>query len=319
MKIVFLDGYTTQKGDIDDSCLYSLGNYQMYDRTMPDQLEERVADADILITNKFVIDSNSLAHLPNLKYIVVAATGYNNIDINAVKDRNIPVSNVVAYSTTSVVQQAFASLLEVLNKPAYYHDQVRNQRWSSCPDFCFYDHSVRELSDMTLGIIGFGQIGSKMAAVAQAFGMNVLAYSRTEKTIPNIQFVTNLDQLWSNSDVISLHLPLSPQSKEMINTASLMKMKKNAILINTGRGPLIAEADLANHLKSHPVFTAILDVLTTEPPSAENPLVGLSNCHITPHIAWASAKARQNLVNGIAQNITEFLSGSWINRVYEAV
>ena len=319
MKIVFLDGYTTQKGDVDDSCLYGLGNYQMYDRTAPNQLADRAADADILITNKFVIDDNALSVLPNLKYIVVAATGYNNIDINAVKNRKIPVSNVKGYSTTSVVQQAFASLLEVLNKPTYYHDEVRKQRWSSCEDFCFFDHSIRELSDMTLGIVGFGQIGSKMAAVAQAFGMNVLASSRTQKSIPNVQFVSNLDQLWSAADVISLHLPLSPESKEMINTASLMKMKKNAILINTGRGPLIAEVDLANHLRSHPEFTAILDVLTHEPPSAANPLIGLSNCFITPHIAWASAKARQNLVNGIAQNISEFVGGSWINRVYEGM
>lgn len=317
MNIVFLDGFTTQRGDIDDACLYALGKYQMYDRTHVDQLAERAAVADILITNKFVIDQKALAVLPKLKYIVVAATGFNNIHLDAVKERKIPVSNVRGYSTTSVVQQVFASLLEVLNKPSWYFDQVNKQRWVNCPDFCFIDHSICELSTLTLGIIGFGQIGSKLAEVGLSMGMKVLAYNKSKKQAQGVVFTHSLDDLLLQADVVSLHLPLSDESRAMINQNTLAKMKGNAILINTGRGPLIDENELSQHLKANPAFTAILDVLTQEPPPVDHPLLGLPNCHITPHIAWASTKARQQLVNGIAQNIANFRKGVWENRIYE--
>ncbi|MBP9194728.1 MAG: D-2-hydroxyacid dehydrogenase [Saprospiraceae bacterium] len=316
MKIVFLDGYTTSPGDIDDSCLQLLGNYQMYDRTTLDQLEERAADAEVLITNKFVIDHNSLAKLPRVQYIVVAATGYNNIDIKAVRERGIKVSNVRSYSTSSVVQQAFASLLSVLNRPTHYFEAVRKSRWENSNDFCFYDHSIREVSGLTLGIIGPGQIGKKMAELGHAFGMNVLLYSRSGVSLPFAETSHLLPHVLASADVVSLHVPLSDDTREMINADSLALMKNNAILINTGRGALIREKELADHLKSHPAFTAILDVLTSEPPQAHHPLIALPNCYITPHIAWASAKARQNLVNGIAQNIEAYFRGEWINAIY---
>lgn len=316
MKIVFLDGYTTSPGDIDDSCLQLLGNYQMYDRTSLDQLEERAGDAEVLITNKFVIDHNSLAKMPKLQYIVVAATGFNNIDVKAVSERGIKVSNVRSYSTTSVVQQAFASLLSVLNRPAYYFDAVRQSKWENCKDFCFYDHSIRELSDLTLGIIGPGQIGKKMAQLGHAFGMKVLLYSRNNTSLAFAETSHLLPHVLSSADVVSLHVPLTEDTREMINADSLNLMKKNAFLINTGRGGLIHESELADHLKAHPSFTAILDVLTTEPPLPNHPLISIPNCFITPHIAWASAKARQNLVNGIAQNIEAFYRGEWINAIY---
>ncbi len=316
MKIVFLDGYTTLPGDIDDSCLQLLGNYQMYDRTTLDQLEERAGDAEVLITNKFVIDHNSLAKLHKVQYVVVAATGYNNIDIKAVGERGIKVSNVRSYSTTSVVQQAFASLLSLLNRPAHYFEAVRQSRWENCNDFCFYDHSIRELSDLTLGIIGPGQIGKKMAEVGHALGMKVLLYSRKDTSLPYAETSHLLPHVLASSDVISLHVPLSKDTREMINADSLALMKTNAILINTGRGGLIHEGELADHLKANTAFTAILDVLTTEPPQANHPLIDLPNCYITPHIAWASARARQNLVNGIANNIEAYLRGEWINAIY---
>lgn len=316
MKIVFADGFTTNPGDVDDNCLQRLGNYRMYDRTSPDQLAERAADAEILIVNKFVIDQNALAALSALRYIVVAATGYNNIHMNAVRTQNIPVSNVRSYSTTSVVQQAFASLLAVLNKPAYYFEQVKQGRWTQCPDFCFYDQPIRELSGMTMGIVGYGEIGSNMAAVALAFGMKVMAYTRSTKTAAGVQFTSSMEALFAQSDVLSLHLPLSPESENMINRHSLATMKKDAILINTGRGPLVNEQELADYLAANPGFTAILDVLRDEPPAGGNVLMDLPNCYITPHIAWASARARQNLLDGIARNIESFQKGEWINRIY---
>lgn len=316
MKIVFLDGYTTLPGDIDDSCLQVLGNYQMYDRTTPDQLEERAAQAEVLITNKFVIDHNVLAKLPNVRYIVVAATGYNNIDLKAVAEKGIKVSNVRSYSTSSVVQQAFASLLSVLNRPAHYFEAVRNSRWENGSDFCFYDHSIKEISDLTLGIIGPGQIGTRMAQVGYAFGMKVLLYSRSGTTLPFAESSHLLPHVLASSDVISLHVPLSDDTREMINADSLALMKTNAILINTGRGGLINEGELADHLKQNPNFTAILDVLTSEPPRQGHKLISLPNCYITPHLAWASAKARQNLVNGIARNIEAYQAGEWINAIY---
>ncbi|MBK8701417.1 MAG: D-2-hydroxyacid dehydrogenase [Saprospiraceae bacterium] len=316
MKIVFLDAFTTNPGDVDYGPLSSLGALEVYDRSSSEEAIERAKTAEVIIVNKFILDEIFLAASPSLKYIVVAATGYNNIDIDAVRKRNIPVSNVRSYSTTSVVQQVFASLLGVLNRPAHYMQEVKNGRWQASPDFCFYDHSIRELSGMIMGIVGFGQIGSSLAEVALAFGMEVRAFHRHAIHHKGVVRVNSIEDLFSSCDVISLHVPLAAETSQWVNKDKLSLMKEGSILINTGRGGLIDETALAQHLSQNPKNAAILDVLTAEPPKSGNCLVGLPNCYITPHIAWASAKARQNLIQGIVDNIGAYKNGQWINRVY---
>lgn len=315
MNIVFLDAGTLDFGDVSFNELEALGKLIKYDFTTQDEAISRVKDADILIVNKFKINADLLKQAPKLKYITVAATGYNNVDLSCTKEKNIPVSNVKGYSTTSVAQQLFAALLAVHNHAEYYFNEVNNKRWNQAKDFCFYDHSIEEIHGKTLGIAGFGEIGRHVADIASAFGMEVLVLQHKQRTSEKNYTIVDLDDLLKQSDVLSFHLPLNDNTREIIRAESLIKMKKNAILINTGRGPLINETDLAQHLSQNSDFKAILDVLSVEPPSNDNPLIGLPNCYITPHIAWASRQARQRLIHGLTNNIRSFQQGLVVNLV----
>lgn len=309
MKIIFLDAGTCDLGDVNFSSIEALGDFIKYDFTNLSDFQKRIADADILIVNKFKINKSTLTEAKKLKYIIVAATGYNNIDLSAVNEYQIAVSNVRAYSTNSVAQQVFASLLAVLNKSESYFHEVNKGRWKESLDFCFLDHSIEELAGKSLGIAGYGDIGKKIALIAQAFDMKVqiLQYKNLQLN-ENIQIVSK-EKFFESSDIITLHLPLNADTNHFINKKTLESMKEDAILINTGRGGLINEEDLMNHLLLNNRFKAILDVISLEPPRENNPLIGLPNAYITPHIAWASRQARQRLIEGIAENIKSFLKG----------
>ena len=316
MEIVFLDAFTTNtQGDVSFEPITSLGHCTFYDRTAPTEVIERCIEADIIITNKVVIDNEILSQLPQLKYIVVAATGFNNIDIQAAKSRQIPVSNVRGYSTDSVVQQVFASLLAVLNKPQYYDQAVKQGRWESSLDFCFLDHSIPSISSMTLGLIGLGAIGQKIKQVGEAFGMSVLTVS-SRNFMRNDEKYTPLDVVLGQSDIISLHCPLNHNTKQMVNVEFINKMKAGSILINTARGPILDDSAILQALNSGHLSHVILDVLQTEPPNKDHLLLHHENCFVTPHIAWANKSARQKLIDGIAHNISSFKAGRVENVVY---
>jgi glycerate dehydrogenase len=315
MKIVFLDAFTANPGDIHFNEIEALGDFYTYPRTRLAELAHRASDADIIITNKFRIDEDALRLMPNLKYIVVAATGYNNIDLDAVRNRHIPVSNVRGYSTESVVQHVFALILAIFNKIEYYDAQVKTGRWARTDDFCFYDQPILELAGKTMGIMGYGTIGQRVGQVAAAFGMKVIANVRTPKQVEGVQFV-DIDALFAQSDILSLHCPLTPATTAIINKENIKKMKKTAVLINTGRGGLINEADLFYALDHGLLAGAGLDVLTIEPPTLHHLLVNHPRCIVTPHIAWASQQARIQLVAGIAENINNFVDGKPSNLIY---
>lgn len=314
--IVFLDSFTSNPGDIYFDELVELGVFTAYDRTDLAQLESRAGHADIIIVNKFPINSQTLDKMPHLKYIVVAATGYNNIDIQTVTSKGISVSNVKGYSTESVTQHVFASILAINNKVEYYNNAVKEGRWSNCPDFCFFDQPIFELSGSTLGIIGYGAIGKRVGEVALAFGMKVLVYTRnTNQTKQaNLEFC-DLETLFSNADVLTLHCPLTEDTKEIVNKHNLSLMKPSAILINTGRGGLINEQALFYALDHGVIAGAALDVLIQEPPYHHHPLVLHPKAIITPHIAWASQNARQTLITSVAKNIRMFMDGQILNQV----
>lgn len=316
MKITFLDAATTDFGDIDLSGFKALGSFEAFDYTDLSQFEARLVETEILIVNKFKVDLEVIKKAPNLKYIIVAATGYNNIDLEAIKQTDIKLSNVKGYSTSGVAQHVFAAILSHLNKLHFYESEVKKGRWSLTRDFCFYDHTIEELEGKTIGIIGLGEIGKRVARIANSFEMKIL--SNTAYDIPpDMVYIekTSLELLLSQSDIITLHSPLSELTHKIINEVSLGKMKRNAILVNTGRGGLIDENALSIHLKKNEKFTAILDVLTQEPPSKENLLIGLPNCLITPHIAWASKESRQRLVNRIVENIASYKMGTILNKI----
>ncbi len=311
-KIVVLDGYGLNPGDLDWSALEKYGQLIVFDRTKEAEIVERAADADVILTNKVPIRSTVLAQLPKLTYIGVLATGYNIIDIDEAKKRGIVVTNVPGYSTSSVVQLTFALLLELCHRVQRHSDSVMEGKWSRSPDFCFWDYPLVELMDKTIGIIGFGDIGQKVADVASAFGMNIIGHSRTQTDQShrgNFQWGT-LDELLTQSDVVSIHCPLTPQTAGLINKDTLAKMKETAFLVNTSRGPLIVEEDLATALNEGRIAGAGLDVLSTEPPPAGNPLFTAKNCVITPHIAWATKEARVRLMNSVVNNLTAFLDGA---------
>jgi len=317
LKIVFLDSATLSIGDIDYKELSELGVVVYYDRTLPQDIVHRSKDADILITNKVVITDRILSNLPNLKYICVAATGYNNVDVIAAKQRSIPVSNVSGYSTNGVAQHVFALLLDVVHRVGGYNQQVSKGRWQSSLDFSFYDHSIFELKDKVLGIYGFGSIGRRVAELGQVFGMKVISHHKHPErdAMQDVTFLS-LEEIVEQSDVLSLHAPLSEGNKGIFDYNLLSKMKSKAILINTARGPLINEQDLAIILNENKISFACLDVLNEEPPKADHPLIGLRNCIITPHQAWATKESRQRLLEGLVANIKAFTSGSYIqNRV----
>lgn len=316
MKIVVLDGYGLNPGDLSWSGWESLGELKVYDRTSPSELLERSEGAEVLITNKTLITANDMALLPELKYIGVLATGYNVVDIDEAKARGIVVTNIPAYSTASVAQMVFAHILNITQRVGYYADENVRGRWTNNPDFCYWDTNLVELDGKKMGIVGYGNIGKATARIALAFGMEVLAYtSKEQKDLPQGVKKATLDELFAESDVISLHCPLTPDTKELVNANRLKTMKPNAILINTGRGPLINEQDLADALNEGRIAGAGLDVLSVEPSVAGNPLLSAKNCFITPHIAWATKEARTRLMDIAINNLRSYQEGNIINNV----
>ena len=316
MKIVILDGYTANPGDLSWQELEKLGSVTVYERTKPSETVARAADADIVLTNKVIISKEVIGQLPQLKYIGVLATGYNVVDIKAAHERGITVTNVPAYSTESVAQMVFAHLLTVTNRTEHYAIENRNSRWSSNPDFCYWDFPHMELSGKTFGIVGLGNIGLRVAQIARAFGMKVKALtSKAAETLPVGIEKASLEELLSAADVVSLHCPLTDNTHHLINADTLRLMKSTAILINTGRGPLIDDQAVADALAEGRLAAFCADVLTEEPPKADNPLLSQPNAFTTPHIAWASKEARIRLIQVATDNVRSFLNGKFQNVV----
>lgn len=316
MKIVVLDGYAANPNDLSWEDMQALGQLVVFDRTAPDQVLERSADADALLTNKVVLSAETLVQLPKLKYIGVLATGYNVVDTVAARRQGIVVTNIPAYSTDSVAQLTFAHMLNITNSVAHYADQNRQGRWSISPDFVYWDTPLIELSGKTLGIVGLGNIGMKVATIARTFGMDVFAYTSKNSTdLPIGIQKTTLDGLLAVSDVLSLHCPLNEQTHHLINAQTLKKMKRGAILINTGRGPLVDEQAVADALNDGQLLAYGADVMTQEPPTADNPLLKCQNAYLTPHIAWATYEARQRLMLIATSNLQAFIEGKPVNVV----
>ncbi|MDW8309896.1 MAG: D-2-hydroxyacid dehydrogenase [Verrucomicrobiales bacterium] len=309
MKIVVLDGFTLNPGDLSWDGLRALGECTIYDRTAPHETLARAAEAEIVLTNKVVLNREHLARLPRLRYISVLATGTNVVDLAAARERGIPVSNVPAYSTMSVAQATFALLLELTHHTGHHAQAVREGRWSRCPDFSFHDFPLIELAGLTLGIIGFGSIGRAVAEIAHAFGMSVLAHNPSPKPAPPWVRFTDLETIFRESDVVSLHCPLTPQTQSLVNATRLALMKPTAFLLNTSRGPVVDEQALAAALNAGRLAGAGLDVLSVEPPPPDNPLQGARNCIITPHYAWATGAARRRLMQVTIENVRAILAG----------
>jgi glycerate dehydrogenase len=311
MKIVFLDAFTANPGDQSWSEFEKLGECQIFDRTPVSEIVERAADAEIIITNKAPLSRETLFALPKLKYVGVVATGFNVVDVAAAKERGIVVTNVPGYGTPAVAQAVIAMMLELTNHTAHHAKTVREGRWSSCPDFCYWDFPIVELQGRTLGLVGFGDIGSAVARVALAFGMKVIA-ARRSWTVPPPEGVipATVDEVLEQSDVISLHCPLTDETRHLINADTLSRMKRSAFLINTARGPLVDEAALAAALNEGSIAGAAVDVLSSEPPPETNPLLQAKNCVITPHLAWASREARTRLIAEAAENVNAFINGA---------
>ncbi len=310
MKIVVLDGHGANPGDLSWAPLEELGSLTVYPRTTPDEVIDHAADADILITNKVILDKKVLSALKQLKYIGVFATGFNTIDIQEAKERGIVVTNIPAYSTDSVAQMTFAHLLNITNRVDHYADESRAGRWSRNPDFCYWDTALPELAGKTIGIVGLGHIGSEVARIAGAFGMNVFAYtSKNAADLPASIRKTTLDGLFAASDILSLHCPLTADTREMINKETLAKMRPGTILINVSRGALVNEQDVAEALESGQLGAYGADVMCEEPPAKTNPLFAQPHAYITPHIAWATVEARMRLMQIAAENIRAFING----------
>ena len=318
MKIIVLDGYGLNPGDLNWNGFEELGELTVYDRTSPSELMERAAGAEVLVTNKTLITAENIEALPELKYIGVLATGYNVVDIDAARAHGIVVTNIPAYSTASVAQMVFAHILNITQRVGYYANENRQGRWTKNADFCYWDTPLLELEDKIMGVVGFGNIGQATARIAQAFGMTVYVYtSKPQFALPSGMKKVELDELFAESDVVSLHCPLTPDTKEMVNAERLGKMKTSAILINTGRGPLVNEQDLADALNEGKISAAGLDVLSVEPSVEGNPLLSARNCFITPHIAWATLEARTRLMEIAVQNLKSYLNGQTIHNVAE--
>ena len=309
MKIVILDGFTANPGDLSWKGLEELGTLTVYDRTRPKETVARAADADIVLTNKVIISREVMAQLPQLKYIGVLATGYNVVDVETAHERGIIVTNVPAYSTESVAQMVFAHLLTVTNRTEHYALQNRQGRWTKNPDFCYWDFPHMELAGKTFGIVGLGNIGRRVAEIALAFGMQVKALtSKSADALPAGIEKADLETLLATSDVISLHCPLTDKTRHLINYETLQKMRPSAILINTGRGPLVDDQAIASALAEGKLAAFCADVLTEEPPKANNPLLSQPNAFITPHIAWATKEARSRLLQVAISNVEAFLN-----------
>ncbi|MEI3525548.1 MAG: D-2-hydroxyacid dehydrogenase [Eubacteriales bacterium] len=314
MKIVVLDGYTENPGDLSWGRLEELGEFIVYDRsslTDEDEAIARIGEAEIVITNKTPITKRVLDSCPSIRYIGVLATGYNVVDYVYAAKKGIPVTNVPGYGTDTVAQFTFALLLEICHHVAHHSEAVHADRWEQSPDFCFCDYPQIELAGKTIGIIGFGRIGQKVGTIAKAFGMKVLAHSPHEYASGKaIGTYVNLDTLLAESDVISLHCPLFPETEGIINQATIAKMKDGVILLNNGRGPLVVEQDLADALNSGKIQAAAVDVVSAEPIKGDNPLLTAKNCFITPHIAWATKEARQRIMDCAVNNVKAFLAGA---------
>ena len=319
MKLVVLDGYALNPGDLSWDALRGLVDVTVYDRTPPDLVVERSRGAELLLTNKTPLSGQSIAQLSSLRYIGVMATGYNIVDVHAANERGIPVTNIPTYGTASVSQFAFALLLELCHNVRLHSDAVRSGAWSRSADWCFWLSPLMELSGKVMGIVGFGRIGRQVAKIAEAFGMEVLAFDKMQGEPPHLQqfsWVT-LEELLQRSDVVSLHCPLFPDTEGMINAERLRLMKPTAFLINTSRGPLVRDHDLAEALNSGVIAGAALDVLSIEPPQGTNPLLSAKNCLVTPHIAWATREARSRLMGIAVSNVAVFLQGGRQNVVNE--
>jgi glycerate dehydrogenase len=317
MKIVILDGYTLNPGDLTWDGLKQLGEVTVYDRTPADQVVERAEGADVIFTNKTPVNAAALNSLPDLKYIGILATGYNIIDTEVAKQKGIIVSNVPGYSTPSVVQLTFGLLLELCLHMQRHSDAVSAGRWASSVDFCFWDYPLTELSGKTIGIIGFGNIGRQVGDVATAFGMNIIGTSRhhTDQSHRSNFKWAEIPELLEQADVVSIHCPLSPETKGLINKESLQRMKSTAFLLNTSRGPVVVEEDLAQALNNGVIAGAGIDVLSVEPPAKDNPLFSAKNCIITPHIAWATKEARSRLMEITVSNLMAYKNGNPVNVV----
>lgn len=316
MNIVVLDGYGLNPGDLSWDPIKALGNLTVYDRTSDQEIVQRAIDADIILTNKTILTAGTLQSLPKLKYIGILSTGYNVVDIDAANSKGITVCNIPTYSTDSVAQMTFAHLLNITNQVGYYAENNRHGRWNSSLDFCYWDHPIMELSGKKFGIIGMGHIGTAVARIALAFGMEVYACtSRAASTLDERIHKAELEEIFRECDVISLHCPLTPATRRIINSESLALMKPTAILLNTGRGHLVNEQDLADALNNGTIAAYGADVLCVEPALPGNPLLTAKNAYLTPHIAWASTEARKRLMEICTANIKAFLNGTPQNKI----
>ena len=315
MNIVILDAYTLNPGDLSWDALRTLGNLTLYDRTSANQIVARSKDADILFTNKTPLSADTLKQLKKTKYIGVLATGYNVVDIETARECGITVTNVPNYATESVAQHVFALLLELTTHVGHHNAEVQKGRWSQSVDFTFWDYPLMELYAKTFGVLGYGHIGKATARIAAAFGMRVIAYDRGRMGNDGLVEKMSLEDLFAKSDILSLHVPLSADTKNIINAQSIQQMKDGVIILNTSRGPLIDEGALADALRSKKVKAAALDVISKEPIDANHVLLGLPNCILTPHIAWAPLEARQRLMACVIDNLSSYLNGQTINQV----
>lgn len=312
LKFVVLDSFALNPGDLSWEWLKNLGECDIYDRTPAEKIVERCMDADIVLTNKTPLTKETLSQLSNLKYIALLSTGYNVVDWEYAKEIGVPVSNIPAYSTNAVAQLTFSLILEITNAVGVHSESVRNGEWSACPDFCYWKTPLTELCDKTLGIVGFGQIGQAVADIAEAFKMKIVAVSGHETDQShrkNFSWV-DMDTLAKTSDIISFHCPLTEKTTGLVNEEFISKCKDGAIIINTSRGPVVDDQALANALNSGKLRGAGLDVLSVEPPKADNPLLTAKNCFITPHIAWAGFETRERLMNILKENVSAYLSGN---------
>jgi glycerate dehydrogenase len=318
MKIVVLDGYTVNPGDLSWEEYEKLGDLKVYDRTPQDQVVERARDAEVVLTNKTVINREAMTALPSLRYICVMATGYNVVHTQAAQERGVLVCNAPEYGTATVAQAVFALLLELTNRTGHHAKTVGDGKWSAASDFCYWDFPLIGLQGLTLGIVGYGRIGRAVGRIGQAFGMKLLASRRGETAQAGTEEIerVDLEKLFCESDAVSLHCPLTPETNKLVNAQSLAKMKRTAFLINTARGGLVDEASLADALNRDRLAGAGLDVLSAEPPPLNNPLLQAKNCFITPHIAWATQNARKGLLQIGAENIRAWQRGTPRNMVH---
>jgi glycerate dehydrogenase len=317
MQIVVLDGFSINPGDVSWQSLHALGKCTIHERTKPEETLARVKNATAIMTSKVAIDGRMMESLPQLRYIGIMATGYNIVDISATRARNITVTNIPAYGTQAVAQGTFALLLELTNRVGHHNQTVHDGKWSNGGDWCYWDQPIIELAGLTMGIVGFGHIGQAVASIAHSFGMNVLVCTRTpgRHKLPEYAKLCSLEELLAESDVISLHCPLTEETRGLINAKTLATMKPSAFLLNAGRGPLIDEAALAEALTSGRIAGAGLDVMAVEPPAPNNPLLHIGNCVITPHNSWATVAARKRLIHILAKNLSAFMDGHPTNVV----